>query len=70
MGQDKNLKCTGCKSFRFCRTKSVSKGSATCARNRGTLAPKVIPKEVSEGSKKAGLLWRMFGKGKKNDEVQ
>jgi len=35
----KRVKCTQCHSFRHCRKKSVSKGSAYCEFRRGIISP-------------------------------
>jgi hypothetical protein len=64
MGQE--MKCTSCKSFRFCRGRSVSKGSATCDRNRGLLPPRVQKPDVTE-QEKVGILWHLLNRMKKKN---
>ena len=66
----KEIKCTQCKSFKWCRRQNIKKGSEPCQTSL-----KLIPKRKRDGmSKKAtsnAMLWGLFQKSKgTKDELQ
>lgn len=59
------LKCTQCKSHKFCRSQSITKGSRICDENRGILKPREFQKPAEPNAEHLGLLWALMQKVKR-----
>lgn len=58
----KEFKCTECDAHRFCRSKSISKGSRICDEKRGRVPPR-LQKGPSD-AEKTGLLWALINRAR------
>lgn len=60
----KNVSCNDCKSKRYCRKRSIGKGSKICQQNRGLLPRKDRGDEQRDMQRKISAVYGWLSRGK------